>query len=91
MTLEIRNFLTISIGHVTEVTAKMLDSTPVIQWPTLGGPVGSYGWFFYAQDEQGDCPDDLMAIFTFARANNCTYVLLDCDADQIEELPYYDW
>lgn len=93
MTLEIRPFLVLSTGHVSEETAKMLDSTPAAQWPVLGGPFGDYGWFMRASDEDtsGDIPVELMNVFNFARANGFNYVLFDCDASTVDQLPTFDW
>lgn len=66
MKLESGTFVTISTGHVSEATAKMLDSTPCSKWPCVGGSYADYGWF-YAHDEntsEGDqhIPDDLFAL-----------------------------
>jgi hypothetical protein len=90
--LEIRNFLTLSTGHVSEATAKILDNNKLEDWPCFGGTVSTVGWFIYAHDENpGDIPADLFAVFEYARKHNCPYVLFDCDADTIEELPTFDW
>jgi len=93
MTLEIRSFLTISTAHVSEQTATLLDNTPEKDWPVSGGLFSTYGWFMYAHDEDcsGDIPSDLMAVFTFARSHGCNYVLFDCDADAVDNLPTYEW
>lgn len=86
--LEIRQFLTLSIGHVTPETTVLLDSG---EMPILGGTLSSYGWFFWAPEERGELPEDLWAVCELARANGCQYVLMDCDGPKIKELPYYDW
>lgn len=93
MSLEIRKTLVLSTSHVTKATAKMLDSTPCSEWPAVGGPYGTYGWFFYAHDENCEplMPDDLFAVMTFANANGCDNVLFDCDALEVDGLPTYDW
>lgn len=93
---EIQRFAVISTGHVSEETSKSLRDTPVEDWPFLGGPYGDYGWFFYAHDENGGTgkdaiPDDLFAVMTWARELGCSYLLLDCDGDTVDELPHYDW
>lgn len=85
---EMQPILILSTGHVSETTAKMLESTPVKDWPVSGGHYGEYGWFMYA-GETG--PEDLQTIFEFARQNHCQYVLLDRDGAVVEELPVYDW
>ncbi|MDN5925703.1 MAG: hypothetical protein L0I29_01350 [Hyphomicrobiales bacterium] len=93
---EVRRFIVISTGHVTEKTAKFLDGAPGDEWPCLGGKYGDYGWFLYAHDEncgagKDAIPDDLFAVMTWAREQRCDYVLLDCDGDQVDALPHYDW
>lgn len=85
--VEIQPILILSTAHVSETTARMLDSTPVTEWPVTGGHYNGFGWFMYA-GETG--PEDLVRIFEFARDNLCHYVLLDRDADTVE-LPVYDW
>lgn len=91
--LEVRQFLTLSTGHVSEATAQMLETTPIKDWPVCGGHFGTYGWFMYAHDEdcEGDIPPELMVIFDYARANGCNYVLFDCDGDTVDQLPTFDW
>lgn len=95
-TLDVRRFVVISTGHVTEETQKLLDGSPAAEWPCLGGPYGEYGWFFYVHDENSGVeadkiPDDLFALMTWAHQQRCDYLLLDCDGDTIEDLPHYDW
>lgn len=91
--LEIRPFLTISTAHITHDTATMLDITPEREWPVAGGRYGSVGYFLYAHDDNGDetIPDDLWAVYEFARESGANYVLLDCDANEVAGLPTYIW
>lgn len=94
MTLEFRKILVLSTSHVTEETKDLLDSDlPLDQWPVSGGPYGDYGWFMYAHEDPDDekIPAELRVVFAFARANGCDNVLFDCDADQVDGLPTYDW
>lgn len=93
---EVRRFLVLSTCHVSERTAKRLDDTPTAEWPCLGGPYGEYGWFLYAHDENSGVgkdriPDDLFAVMVWVRRQGCDYLLLDCDGDEIEDLPRHDW
>lgn len=95
-TLENRTFVTISTGHVSAATAKILDDTPCAKWPCVGGNYADYGWFFYAHDEsagEGDqhIPDDLFAVMTWARQQGFSHLLLDRDAGQVDDLPWHDW
>lgn len=93
---DVRRFIVLSTGHVTEKTAKLLDDVPVDEWPCLGGRYGQYGWFLYAHDEncgtgKDAIPDDLFAVMTWARKQGFEYLLLDCDGDEVEGLPIHDW
>lgn len=95
-TLEIHRFVVISTAHVSETTAKRLNNTPAKKWPGLGGPYGEYGWFLYAHDENAGVgpdviPAELFGVMTWARKQGFDYILFDCDADQIEGLPAFDW
>lgn len=94
--LEIRRFVVISTAHVSETTAQRLDNTPAKEWPRVGGHYGEYGWFVYAHDENAGVGrdaihTDLFEVMSWARKQRCDYVLFDCDADEIESLPAYDW
>lgn len=91
MTLEIRNFLIVSTAHVSEQTAKFLNNTPADEWPISGGPFSTYGWFMYTHDPELNTIEDLMPVFALARANGCNYVLFDCDASTVDQLPTFDW
>lgn len=93
---DLRHFLVISTSHVGEDTARRLDNMSVEDWPCLGGPYGQYGWFLYAHDENAGVgkdriPDDLFAVMMWVRSQGCDYLLLDCDGDEIAELPRFDW
>ena len=95
-TLETRRFAVISTAHVSETTARRLDKTPPKEWPCLGGPYGEYGWFLYAHDENAGVwpdviPDELFTVMIWARKLGFDYVLFDCDADEVEDLPVFDW
>lgn len=95
-TLDVRTFVVIGTGHVTEKSAAFLDTVPSEQWPCLGGRYGEYGWFLYAHEEncgtgKDRIPDDIFAVMTWARKRGFEYVLVDCDADTVDDLPVYDW
>lgn len=90
---EVRNFLTLSTGHVPREVAEALDSNFPDTWPVCGGPFNTFGWFMYAHDEdcEGTIPPELMRVFEYALSVNCNYVLFDCDADVLPALPSWDW
>ena len=90
---QVRSFLTLSTAHVPEQFAQLLDKEHVVNWPVCGGPFDAYGWFMFADDENHNqtIPEEIMAVFAYARSLNCNYVLFDMDADVIPELPTWDW
>jgi|GEM_PF-1048676 len=91
MTVRKLSVLDISTAHITHATSKLLQETPLKDWPTTGGET-QYGYFIYACDCYDECiPPDLWAVMCFAHANGCDYICLDADAEQYEELPSYDW
>lgn len=93
-TLTIHRLVVISTGHLTTATTKMLEEKPNSDWPFAGGRYADYGWFVYAHDEDAGAddhriPQDLFSIMTLARRHGAGYVLLDCDGDRIEALPWF--
>ncbi len=94
--LETQQFAIISTGHISRLTASMLDDTLPAKWPCVGGSYADYGWFFYAHDEncgvgEQRIPDDLFDVMTWARSQGFSHVLLDRDADVIDDLAWFDW
>jgi hypothetical protein len=95
---EIRKLLILSTGHVSKETADLLNGHNST-WPCVGGPYSEHGWFVYCHEEQGSLevprdfiPDDLFAVMTYAREKHGAHnVLLDCDGDRVDDLPYYEW
>ena len=51
------------------------------------------GYFLYCDEEaqHHDWPEDLVAVMQNARNQGTEYLLLDRDADHIEELERHDW
>jgi hypothetical protein len=97
MTLEIERILTISTGHLTETTRLMLDHPKARN--SLGrGPTASseFGWVFWAELLEDIpfleelMPKDLLEVLKFTEQQDCAYVRLDADGDQVEGLEYYD-
>lgn len=93
-TPEFHKLVVLSTGHLTAATAKMLEEKPNPDWPFAGGRYADYGWFVYAHDEDAGAedhriPEDLFSIMTWARRHGAAYVLLNCDGDRIEALPWF--
>lgn len=94
MNTQVRTFLDLSTGHLTPRTRRDLETRAVVDLPFAGGPT-RYGWFAYAHDENsgvgGDqIHSDLWACMCFARTLGCDYLMFDCDAEVIAELPYFE-
>jgi hypothetical protein len=89
--LEIAKMLIISTAHVTENTAKKFDG--MFSLPSSGVPYKDVGWLFAVDQESiaNDISHDLWECLDFARRQGCQYLLMDRDADKIDELPQFDW
>ena len=93
----IRRFLDCSSGHLSPETWSWLDTNlaeDVLREPanritaSLAGGRTRYGWFVYAPEDSDDAmPEDLRQICCSARKQGAEYVLLDCDALPMEDLP----
>ena len=87
--LEVHTMLALSTAHIRPETSDSMEA---------GGPIvayekGDYGFFVpdcegNAQDE---IPADLAECLAFARARGCSWLMFDCDAEQVPGLPVYDW
>lgn len=93
-TLEIRKVLVCSTAHVTEATSKWLDSDDC----QIACYKYEYGWFLPIlvgldpwADMPGKIPDELRGLYATAIKNECSMVQLDCDADEIDGLPTWEW
>ena len=92
-----RRFLDCSSGHLSPDTWTWLDmqfGDDVLRDPhnitaaQLAGGRTRYGWFVYASDTSViDMPADLAAACAHARRQRADYVLFDCDAPPVDDLP----
>ena len=92
----IRSFLDVSSGHLSPNTWAWLDAQTTSERVRSLGPSAQvvlaggmrFGWFVYANEEpEVGIPSDLDAVFRLARQRGCEYVLFDCDAILMEDLP----
>lgn len=90
-------YLSISTHHVLPSTGDLLDAwaqLPPDQRPLRIADTG-YGWFVRTdagvQVPTAQVPSDLVAALSFARAHGFRYLLLDRDADELDELDHFDW
>jgi len=86
----IHAMMVVSTQHVTVEERDILDAQ--------GYSRGEYGWLIWVGREK-DFPipeiprpsEGLRGVIERARAVQCTYVLMDRDADTLPDLPVYDW
>ena len=95
---EITKMITLSTAHITENTAKKLDSDPTTN--CLGLCVykkSEYGWYITIDSnsilkaEIQAIPQDLARLILFARDLDCETLCLDCDAEEIPYFEVYEW
>jgi hypothetical protein len=87
--MPIEKLLVLSTTHLSPKTCnEWLHSCP---WAAF--EKGDYGWFVYvAEDTEGvDVPLDLRSALHVARREGCEWVMFDCDASTIDELPTFEW
>ena len=92
--MEISKILTISTAHITEETARLLDIEPDNDNMHLSVyNKAEFGWFVYVYKniDAINVPDDLRKCLELAKANDCEWLCLDCDADVVDELDEYEW
>ena len=96
--LEIIKMLTLSTAHISYDTATKLDaavSHEQFESCTVYSK-DNYGWFIYIDadafaESKEDIPADLLACIELALAVDCAVLCLDADANDVDELPCYDW
>jgi len=91
-----RPFLDASGGHLSPETWAWLDeqtTEEAVRDPRnrsaeiLGGRT-RHGWFIWASETPiASVPADLVAVMRYARKRGCDYVLFDCDALPMADLP----
>lgn len=93
--MEICKMLTISTIHISRETSNMLDEDLL---PVTEFKKGNYGWFIFCPENLivfynngKDIPDDLWKCMLFACEKSCSWLCLDCDGNEVAELPVYIW
>jgi hypothetical protein len=91
--LEIGHFLVLSTVHLRSATGGLLDRWARL--PFLDRPLSivstGCGWFMPTAGAPSVLPDEVPPILAFARACGCQYVLFDCDASPVADLPAFPW
>lgn len=95
----LHRILEVSTGNITQDTSELLRDivTKIDEKPSLYvDDHRGYGWWVYVLSEDFEEPEkswpkDLQDLMACARSKGCRWVLIDQDADPIEEVPIYDW
>ncbi len=94
--MSVRRFLDLSSGHLSPETWSWLDDQTADnrvrdlrnRYAEILGGRTRHGWLVYAsEDPIAPIPADLAAVMQLARQRDCEYLLLDCDALPMEDLP----
>lgn len=94
--MNISKCLTISTSHISWNTSNKLRTDPMAF--AIGLSVyekGEYGWWIYIGDNinalPSDLPNDLMECIRLAMSNDCEWLCLDCDGEEIHSLQTFEW
>jgi hypothetical protein len=94
MTDEIQRVLVLSTAHVSNNTKRLLHHDD--DCVGVSFEKGRFGWWVWVDtdgpdpdNEPEDMPADLRAVCAYARALQCGWVCLDCDAEINPSLPTY--
>lgn len=82
----------ISTGHLDQATAERLtEKGDHNDWCLCAGY--REGFFLYLDQPDDDAPQCLWDICDWLQKHHFhdCWVRLDCDAEQVEDLPHYDW
>lgn len=97
--IETQHMLVLSTAHISQKTADALtandETDQIVYYPKIAKTQDTteiLGWFIpVPPDSITDYPADLQAIMQFAKRLNCTWVMLDRDANAVSNLPIFDW
>jgi hypothetical protein len=90
----IRKMLDLSTGHLPPDLAESLSHAPGVIAYQL-----EFGWLMWIPDDPdhhargcGDGPpEQVLLVQRYARSHDCDYVLFDADAEQVADLPHWQW
>lgn len=90
--MDITRILTISTAHITEETDKKLQDNSEFNLMALSVyKKEDYGYWIYVDSPCDDVPEDLKQCLELALKYDCQWLCLDCDGEEVPELPTYDW
>ena len=91
---EIHKVLVLSTSHLPQETLNNLDCwSGVVVYPN------EYGAFVWVPNQRDSelvslnrlGPDELLAVYHYARQLDCKYVKFDRDGPEVDNLPIYEW
>lgn len=86
---ETDKLLALSTAHVSYATMQLIERevAGAVAYPN------EYGAFIYTPEglAEREVPEDLKVVLHFARQHNITWLKLDRDAPEIEDLPVFNW
>ena len=95
--LKIEKIITLSTAHITLETEKKLSKEPYTNNMQLAVyDKAEYGFFIfipnnYNVNDNANIPNDLKKCMKIAIKNECNWLCLDCDGQEIEDLEKYIW
>ena len=90
--MDITRVLTISTAHITEETNNKLQDNGEFNFMALSVyKKGDYGYWIYVDLPCTDIPKDLKQCLELALKHDCQWLCLDCDGEEVQELPTYNW
>lgn len=91
--MDISKMLTISIAHITKETDNELQHNPDKFEELFYYNADGWEYMIWISPHTTleDIPEDLRMCIELARQNDCKWLCLDCDGDEVSELPTYYW
>lgn len=92
--MTVRKYLDVCTSHISETTADELGKVTLTSNLYHGLVVYpfEYGWFVHVEGVNASAmPGDLLSIVFKAQQNECTFIKLDRDGDDHDDLQTYDW
>ena len=97
--MDITKCLTISTAHITQDTAAKLENLQDKDAMGLSAYAKSeFGFWVYCGENMladfnggENIPKDLWECMLLAHENDCRWLCLDCDGEEIEALKTYEW
>lgn len=92
--MEIRKIMMCSTGHIPGHIAKRFNNDTYCPEGVVIENV-EYGWFvryWNTRDEpRSHWPHQLRLVVEAAESNECSMILFDCDADELDGIRTYEW